>query len=56
VPPSKTVEEWADFFDNHPLVEYAEPNYYVYASMIPNDPFYSFQWHLDNVDYGGIHM
>lgn len=56
VPPSKTVEEWVDFFDKHPLVEYAEPNYYVYASMTPNDPGYSLQWHLDNVDYGGIHM
>jgi len=56
VPPPKTVEEWEDFFDKHPLVEYAEPNYYVYATMIPNDPYYSYQWHLDNVDYGGIRM
>ena len=24
VPPSRTVEEWADFFGRHPLVEYAE--------------------------------
>ncbi len=56
VPPSKTVEEWVSFFDRHPLVEYAEPNYYAYASMTPNDPVYSFQWHLDNPTYGGINL
>ena len=56
VPPSRTVEEWADFFGKHPLVEYAEPNYYAYATMTPNDPGFSLQWHFDNAVYGGIHM
>jgi len=37
-------------------VEYAEPNFIASALLIPNDPFYSFQWHLDNSDYGGIQM
>ncbi|MCD6500625.1 peptidase S8 [bacterium] len=37
-------------------VEYAEPNYIAYALMVPNDPYYSYQWHLDNSEYGGIGM
>jgi len=53
---TKTVEQWANFFNKHPLVEYAEPNYYAYASMVPNDSLYYLQWHLDNPAYGGIQM
>lgn len=37
-------------------VEYAEPNFYVQALMVPNDEYYSYQWHLDNPEYGGIGM
>ncbi|MFZ5559887.1 MAG: S8 family peptidase [Patescibacteria group bacterium] len=37
-------------------VIYAEPNYIAYALMVPNDPYYKYQWHLDNPDYGGIQM
>ena len=48
VPPSKTVEEWVDFFDKLPLVEYAEPNYVRYALWYPNDPYYVYQWHFDD--------
>jgi subtilisin family serine protease len=55
VPPSRSVEDWAVFFSRHPLVEYAEPNYYGEASMVPNDPYFGLQWHLDNEVYGGIH-
>jgi serine protease len=48
VPPSKTVEEWVDFFGKHPLVEYAEPNYVRYALWYPDDPAYGYQWHFDD--------
>jgi len=48
VSPSKTVEEWEDFFDKNPLVEYAEPNYICYALWYPNDPYYVYQWHFDD--------
>ena len=48
VPPSRTVEEWVDFFDRHPLVEYAEPNFLRYAFWYPDDPLYGYQWHLDD--------
>jgi len=56
VNPAKTVKGWENFFNKHPLIEYAEPNYYAYASMIPNDGLYPLQWHLDNPTYGGIQM
>lgn len=36
-------------------VEYAEPNYIAHAFFAPNDPYYSLQWHFDNLTYGGIH-
>lgn len=32
VPASRSVEDWAAFFSGHPLVEYAEPNYYFSTS------------------------
>ena len=38
VPSSRTVMEWVDFFDKHPLVEYAEPNYIAYSLMVPDEP------------------
>lgn len=56
VPPARSVEEWVDFFDGHPLVEYAEPNFIMQALMVPDDPGYPFQWHLENSVYGGINM
>lgn len=37
-------------------VEYAEPNYIVHAFSAPNDPYYSFQWNLNNLLNGGIHI
>ncbi len=52
---SRTVEEWVALLQRDPLVEFAEPNYYAYSSMVPNDPGFGLQWNLDNVVYGGIH-
>lgn len=28
---------------------YAEPNYYVYPLWSPNDPYYGYQWHFDDI-------
>ena len=56
VPSGKTVDEMVRIYENLPEVEYAEPNYIDHVFMVPNDPLYSYQWHLDNDDYGGIHM
>ncbi|PVX23189.1 MAG: hypothetical protein CW691_11345, partial [Candidatus Bathyarchaeum sp.] len=48
VPPSKTIEEWVNIFDNHPWVQYAEPNFVYSAFWVPNDPYYSHQWNFDD--------
>ena len=36
----------ADYFNNNPEVEYAEPNYVYNAAIIPSDTYYKNQWHL----------
>lgn len=35
-------------------LEYAEFNFLARAFLVPNDPFYKFQWHLDNPVSGGV--
>ncbi|MHC4797210.1 MAG: S8 family peptidase, partial [Planctomycetota bacterium] len=32
-----------------PAVEWAEPNYYRYTQLYPNDPYYVSQWHLPKI-------
>ncbi len=56
IPRNRTVEEMVSIYSRNPNVEYAEPNFLAFAVMTPNDPYYSYQWHLDNSAYGGIHM
>ena len=56
IPSGRTVEEMVELYGTQVGVEYAEPNYYAYASFVPNDTHYPKQWHLDNNEYGGIHM
>lgn len=46
----KEIEILKSRFD----LEYAEPNFLAHAFAVPNDPFYKFQWHLDNAVTGGI--
>jgi len=36
-------------------VVFAEPNYIARALFTPNDPYFKYQWDLDNPVYGGIH-
>lgn len=48
IPQGRSVPEMVEIFQKNPLVEYAQPNYYVYSSFVPNDPFYCLQWHLDD--------
>jgi serine protease len=56
VPHGKTVSEMIESYKNDPNVEYAEPNYIAKALFVPNDPYFSFQWHLYNTQYGGINL
>ncbi len=55
VPQGKVRDEVEKFKGRNDVI-YAEPNYIAYALMVPNDPYYKYQWHLDNPTYGGIQM
>ena len=50
------VKEKINEFKKRADVIYAEPNYIASALMVPNDPYYQYQWHLDSSVYGGIQM
>jgi len=55
VPQGKVGEKLAEYLKRKD-VEYAEPNYLAYALMVPNDPYYRYQWHFDNSAYRGINL
>lgn len=48
VPSGKTAEQMVGLYNSEPDVEYAELNYYAYASFVPDDPLYSRQWHFND--------
>ncbi|MDY6793914.1 MAG: hypothetical protein SWK76_01335 [Actinomycetota bacterium] len=54
IPGLERVEDVLRQLRLNPLVEWAEPNYLVTTDFAPNDPCYTYQWHLDNGVYGGI--
>ncbi|MBN2410050.1 S8 family serine peptidase [candidate division KSB1 bacterium] len=56
IPAPISIEQMIQIYSKNPNVEYAEPNSICYAFFVPNDPYYSMQWHFDNEEYGGIHM
>ena len=45
----RSPKDAAREFGARPDVEYAEPNYLAYASMVPSDPYYSYQWHVKQI-------
>jgi len=48
IDPKEIIKE----YQSNPEVEYAEPDYHVYAMMTPDDPFYQSgdQWYIDAVN------
>lgn len=46
VPKGKTIEETVDIYSKNPNVEYAVPDYYMYATMTATDPYYNYQWNF----------
>ena len=44
------VEEMISAYSEQPVVAYAEPNHFRFINFIPNDTYYSFQWHLDQIN------
>jgi len=57
IPRGKTIAQMVAALRKEASVEYAEPNSICHAFMIPNDPYYPDQWHLDDSSdpnpYGG---
>jgi len=49
LPTLQSVRDTARQFSMEPSVLYAEPNYYRHAHLIPNDPYYNYQWHLPHM-------
>lgn len=49
-----SVEEAVEQISKDPRVEYAEPNYLVYPSTMPNDTLFSQQWSLMNTGAFGV--
>ena len=54
VPAGKSRLELIDEYKKDPDVEYAELNYLAYATFIPNDPYFVYQWNFYNSTNGGI--
>jgi serine protease len=50
VPQGRTMAQMIAAYRARPEVEYAEPNYVRYALMVPNDPYFSYQWHLSAIN------
>ena len=49
LPPGLSVAECVRRFENHPLLEYAEPDWIgTVAETIPSDPNFADQWHHQN--------
>jgi len=49
VPPDQTLDQFVDFCNQIPQVEYAEIDYPLVAHAFPNDPDFPLQWHLHNI-------
>ena len=48
LPEGVSVEQAVQMYKEDPDIEYAEPNYLIKASVIPNDTFFNQLWGLDN--------
>src|SRR5262245_18633886 len=51
--PGVTVAQGVAFFQAQSYVRYAQPDYYVSAALVPNDPSFSSQWGMDNTGQTG---
>lgn len=54
IPKGLDTQNYSRFLSKDLEVEYVEPNYIAYAFNVPNDPYYRYQWHLDNPVFGGV--
>lgn len=50
IPKGVDVRQMVEIYNKNPRVEYAEPDYVAQALMIPNDPYFSYQWNFKNIN------
>jgi serine protease len=53
IPRGRTLAQMVEIYKRNPNVEYAELNFIAHAFIVPDDPLYSYQWHLDDQVEGG---
>lgn len=51
--PGANVHDAIRMYRNNPSVLYAEPDYIVQVTGVPNDPFFSAQWNMQNTGQNG---
>lgn len=51
--PGANVHDAIRMYRNNPSVLYAEPDYIVQVTGVPNDPFFSTQWNMQNTGQNG---
>ena len=56
IPESGMPDDLVASFLEHGEVDYAELNHYVRVFLTPDDPYFRYQWNLDNRVTGGIQM
>ncbi|MBM4027169.1 MAG: peptidase S8 [Planctomycetes bacterium] len=56
IPQSADPEQMVEVFAQHESVEYAELDYYVRVSFVPDDRLYPYQWNLNNAAKTDIRM
>jgi serine protease len=56
IPENTSPPQMVEVFAQHENVEYAELNYCVNATFIPDDKLYSYQWNFNNADKADIRM
>lgn len=54
--PAGSVASEVSRYSRRADVEFAEPNYFASASMVPNDPYYFVQWNFKDSAQGGIDL
>jgi serine protease len=50
LPQGRAIGQMIAAYRGNRDVEYAEPNFVRRALMVPNDPYYSYQWHLRSIN------
>ncbi len=50
IPAGRTVPEMVNAYRQQTIVQYAEPNYIRRLTLIPNDTYYSYQWHFAQIN------